>query len=104
MYIFIAAPYERPDPCFNVRKAVLIAEELIKKGHVPFIPHLCHLWHLVSPHERKYYLDYDFKWLKNCDALFRVPGESQGADQEVIEAREWGMTVYERMEDVPNWK
>lgn len=39
--------------------------------------------------------------LAHCDAVLRIPGASRGADQDVARARELGLTVYERLEDVP---
>src|ERR1700709_747117 len=39
--------------------------------------------------------------LQHCDAVLRLPGASTGADQDVRIARERGLPVYERLEDVP---
>jgi hypothetical protein len=39
--------------------------------------------------------------LQHCDAVLRLPGASKGADQDVAIARERGLPVYERLEDVP---
>jgi hypothetical protein len=39
--------------------------------------------------------------LRHCDAVLRLPGESKGADQDVKLARERGLEVYYRLEDVP---
>lgn len=39
--------------------------------------------------------------LRQCDAVLRLPGESTGADQDVAIARERGLPVYYRIEDVP---
>jgi hypothetical protein len=39
--------------------------------------------------------------LEHCDAVLRLPGESVGADQDVALARERGLPVYERVEDIP---
>jgi hypothetical protein len=83
MKIFISGPYTNPDPVINTRNAVLAAEKIIKKGHLPFIPHLNHLWHLVSPHDIDYWYAYDLNWLDVCDAVLRLPGDSPGADSEV---------------------
>ena len=42
--------------------------------------------------------------LQHCDAVLRLPGESTGADQDVAIARERGLPVYHRVEDVPGWR
>lgn len=39
--------------------------------------------------------------LEHCDAVLRLPGESAGADQDVAIARQRGLPVYYRLEDVP---
>ena len=39
--------------------------------------------------------------LAHCDAVLRLPGASTGADQDVAIARERGLPVYHRLEDVP---
>ena len=39
--------------------------------------------------------------LAHCDAVLRLPGASTGADQDVAIARERGLPVYTRLEDVP---
>ena len=36
-----------------------------------------------------------------CDAVLRLPGDSNGADNDVRMAREWGLPIYYRLEDVP---
>ncbi len=93
MRIFISGPYTSPDPCINTRNAVLAGEELIKKGHIPFIPHLNHLWHLISPHVIDFWYEFDLRWLEVCDAIVRLPGESYGADKEVEFAISNGIRV-----------
>ena len=39
--------------------------------------------------------------LAHCDAVLRLPGESTGADQDVAIARQRGIPVYFRIEDIP---
>ena len=39
--------------------------------------------------------------LAHCDAVLRLPGDSTGADQDVAIARERGIPVYFRVEDIP---
>ena len=39
--------------------------------------------------------------LARCDGVLRLPGESAGADQDVAIARERGLPVWFRIEDVP---
>jgi hypothetical protein len=39
--------------------------------------------------------------LQHCTAVLRLPGESRGADQDVAIAKERGLPIYHRLEDVP---
>lgn len=39
--------------------------------------------------------------LERCDAVLRIPGASTGADLDVARAREQGLAVYTRLEDIP---
>lgn len=93
-YIYVAGPYTKPDPCVNTHKAIQVGNELIELGFVPFVPHLTHLWHTITPRSYHYWLDYDREWLKKCDALLRLPGESAGAVTEVALARELCLPVF----------
>jgi len=92
--VYIASPYTKGDVARNVRDAIWAGEYLGRKGHIPFVPHLTHFWHIIYPHDWEEWLKYDFEWLKVCDALIRVGGESNGADWEVDKAHELGIPVY----------
>jgi hypothetical protein len=39
--------------------------------------------------------------LEKCDAVLRLEGISKGADEDVRKAKEKGLKVYYRLEDVP---
>ena len=81
--VFISGPYTQGDQMENMRAALDAAEKCMKVGLVPFVPHLSGFWHFVYPHSYEEWLDYDLEWLEVCDILWRLPGESKGADQEV---------------------
>lgn len=99
MRIYIAAPYTKGDVIFNIRAVIDAAEAVAAKGHTPYIPHLAAMWHLVHPHPVEFWYDYDLAWLRMCDAVLRLPGESIGADAEVEEARRRHMPIL-RFEDL----
>ena len=96
--IYVAGPYSKPDPVINTRNAVLVAKRLVAAGLLPFVPHLSHVWHLVSPQPYRYWLEYDLHWLRVCDGVLRLPGDSPGADEECAEARRLGLPVYDDLE------
>lgn len=101
MIIYISSPYTIGDVCENVRAACMAGDEILGKGHTPFIPHLTHLWHIISPKPYNIWLELDMNLMSMCDAVLRLPGESRGADLEIKQAREWCMPVYFKLEDIP---
>ncbi len=95
--VYIAGPYSS-DPERNVRRALLLAERLIKLGFTPYVPHLSHWWHKIHPHSYDFWMDYDREWLDRCDYLVRFSGESPGADNEVAHARAVGIPIFSEHE------
>jgi len=93
--VYIAGPYSKGDVAQNVRRAIEVADILVTHGYTPYIPHLTHFWHMVCPRPYDFWLDYDNEWLKLCDAIYRIPGESSGADKEVKLATQLGIPVFE---------
>lgn len=102
--IYVAGPYTKGDVAQNVRNAIETGNNLRSLGFTPFIPHLTHFWHLLIPHGIDYWYAYDLEWLEQCDALFRLPGESTGADREVERAREMGLPVFTNFEELIKYK
>jgi hypothetical protein len=91
--IYIAGPYSS-DPENNTNAAIDVAEKLAAMGHTPYIPHLTHYWHARHPHDYEFWMLQDLAWLKQCNAVLRLPGESAGADREVQWAIEFHTPVY----------
>jgi len=100
MIVFISAPYTNGDTGQNIKRVIDCADKLCELGHIPFVPHLAFLWHLISPKPAGFWYEYDLVWLDFCDALLRLPGESVGADREVKIARERFIPVYYSVEDI----
>lgn len=101
---YVAAPYSIDDPVENTHDAVLIGDEIQASGLVTaYIPHLNLLWHLIKPHDVEYWYLYDIAILARSDVLLRMPGESGGADDEVIFAEKKGIPVVYSIEDLVVW-
>ncbi len=92
-WIYVAGPYSDGDTVAHVQAAVSAADTLLKMELFPYIPHLSHLWHLISPKPYEEWLEIDLHALTKCDALLRLPGKSSGARAEVIFAHERGIHV-----------
>jgi len=101
MKIYIAGPYSKGDVVQNVRNAIQAGETIAYLGHTPFIPHLTHFWQMIFPHEYEFWLKQDNVWLRECDALLRLDGESSGSDKEVALARELGLKIYRSLFQIP---
>ena len=59
---------------------------------------------MLLPHEIDYWYKYDLEWLEQCDAVFRLPGESSGADNEVARAQELGLPIFYSFADLRMWR
>jgi len=101
LIIYVSAPYTLGDVVSNVRFACEIGDRLLGKGHIPYIPHLSHFWHYLSPKPYEEWLRIDKAFIPRCDALLRMNGESKGADLEVEMAKELGIPVFYSLEEIP---
>jgi len=69
----------------------------MQEGFIPFCPHLLYFQNAVYWRSYEFWLDYDFEWLKVCDCVLRIPGDSFGSDKEVALAIELNIPVYYSM-------
>ena len=105
MRVYIASAYTKGDVALNVRQVILVADKLIELGHVPYIPHLTHFWHLVSPKEVNFWYEYDNSFLDHwAEAVLRLDNSSCGADNEVMRAKRLGIPVYYDIEKLKEIK
>jgi hypothetical protein len=115
MLVLIAGPYRSgtgDDPALmqaNLSRLEAAAWPLFRKGHVPMIGEWVALpvWagagggRVGDALYDRIFHPVAQGLLARCDAVLRLPGASAGADQDVRIARERGLPVYERIEDVP---
>ncbi len=116
MLILIAGPYRsgtNDDPKLmrrNLKNLESVALPLFRKGHVPVIGEwialpLIELAGSSRPgdaawEEVQYPVAH--RLLEKCDAVLRLEGASKGADEDVRVAKERGLKVYFRLEEVPD--
>ncbi len=110
MKIYVAGPYSSATPegrLNHTNRAIYVGITLIRTGHVPFIPHLSHFTNeeairrFGNEISWKTWIAQDLEWVRVCDALYRLPGESKGADLEEKEARRIGIPVYYDLDQIP---
>lgn len=92
--VYIASPYTIGSKERNVMKQISVFHILAAHGHVPFAPLLGHYVDLVYPFSYDFWLKWGLEWMKTCDCVLRLAGESPGADKEVAEAEKLGIPVY----------
>jgi len=92
-------------------QSIEVTAALWDKGHIAYSPYSMLFVNIrMSPgipmppgspdYER--FMEYDFTVIEEfCDAVFRLPGESAGADREVALARELEIPVYYSLDEVP---
>ncbi len=104
MFVYICGPLETGDNRIakNINIAIGYADKVLEAGHVPFIPHLTYFWDIMSPKDRKVWLDYDNQILLRCDVVLRIPGKSIGAAGEVILAINKGISVVYSIKELTN--
>lgn len=99
--VYVAGPYSS-DPVANTRRALDVGASLLDDNHcVPFVPHQSLIFDLVHPRPVADWYRIDLVILERCDAVYRLLGESTGADREVAHARRLGIPVF--VETNPAW-
>lgn len=102
--VYIASPYTKGDVAINVRKSIDAFNQLLDLGLAPFSPiAMSHFIHMIYPVDYEKWLDFDFIWVKTCDCLLRLPGESSGADREIQVAIENNIPVFYSIEDLKSY-
>ena len=85
---------------YNVRDAIRAAHAAASLGAAVHVPHLSYHWHVMFPRPYEDWMADDFEVIARCDALYRMDGESPGADREVAFATEHAIPVLRDMESV----
>jgi hypothetical protein len=115
MMILIAGPYRsdtNDDPKLmaqNLKRLEQVSYPLFKAGHVPMIGEWVALpiWQTAGGQRVGDDLFDEILYptagrlLQHCDAVLRLEGASKGADNDVRIAKERGIPVYYRLQDVP---
>jgi hypothetical protein len=100
--VYIAGPISKGDTFENVMAGIRWGRRMLEDGFAPYVPHLDAYMTLNpgtpptdEPSEWNALLEWDLEWVSCSDALFRISGESTGADLEAEVALSLGIPVYE---------
>lgn len=99
MRIYLAGPISS-NPEAHLEKALEVATVVIDKGHNPYIPNLMFYLEAKKPREYETWMTLDEEWLVTCDAAYRIPGESPGADREMKLANDLGLLIIGHLDDL----
>lgn len=103
--VYVAGPITKGVYTANVRNGIDAARSLQKTGFVVLVPMLDFLMGLVHPDiSYEEFLDFDFQWILRCDAIFRLPGISPGADREEEFAKANNIPVFTSYVELNIWK
>lgn len=101
---YISGPYSAGPLVENVRAACLIASELADTGLIaPIVPHANHLWDMLTPRPYEWWINLDMAIIPVCHAVFRLPGESPGADRETALALHLDIPVFHDKGSLLEW-
>ncbi len=101
--VYIASPYTQGDVAVNVKTQLDYHDKLMSHGFTPFAPLLTHFVHMAHPRKYKDWLKHDLEWLKVCDVMLRLPGESHGADIEEEYCKNNNIPVFTNLFDLLDW-
>ena len=116
MLILIAGPYRsgtNDDPQLmqqNLDRLQAAALPIFRLGHIPMIGEwvalpLLKLAGSTKPGDEAYeeiLYPVAHRLLLKCDAVLRLEGASKGADEDVRIAKEKGLKIYYKIEDIPH--
>ena len=115
LIILIAGPYRsgtRDQPALiqrNLDRLESFSLAIYRAGHIPMIGEWVALPIMRQAGSKalgdaiaeQYLYPVASRLLERCDAVFRIDGASKGADEDVRLARQRGLAVFTRIEDVP---
>jgi hypothetical protein len=93
--VYISGPITKGSRNDNFYQAAKAEEFLMRAGYAPLNPMrsmlMPHAWQDDLPHNL--WLSCDLPWVEVADIVYRLPGESAGADEECDHAKSRGIPV-----------
>lgn len=98
--VYIASPYTLGDAGENVHAQLQAAHTVMDLGHCPVAPLLSHFLHIHRPRPYEDWIECCLAQAAKCDLVWRLPGESPGAEREVALAHERRIPVALNLSDL----
>lgn len=102
--IYISGPVSKGNWNDNLWAFNNVFERLVDLGFAPINPgwSMAYAGHHLIPHD--VWLEIDLPQVARADAVFRITGESDGADRECELARELGIPIFVSTGDLLIWQ
>lgn len=105
--VYISGPMTGDGTPEEMRRNVLAAWEIFKllidRGFSPLCPHFSGLVPDHGDLTREEWVANDLHWVGKADAMLRLHGDSDGADDEVLHASHCGIPVFSTVEQLEAW-
>lgn len=103
--VYVAGPLTVGDWGVNIHAAHMVGNVLrdAALGINPVIPHRKWQDHVIRPRNYEHWMTECMDDLESCDVLYRIPGDSPGADREVKRALELGKGVFYTLTALLAW-
>ena len=102
--VYISGPITLGDPEHNFAQSCVVQHLLINAGFAPLNPMLTMKLPMNENFSHAVWMEVDIPWVAKADTVFRLPGESVGADEEVKYAEDHGSPVFYNLADIVQWK
>jgi hypothetical protein len=90
--VYVAGPFSG-NVTANVMAAIAQGDAIDALGFDAEVPHLFMQWDMLHHHDYEHWMKKCLSKLDTCQILFRMPGDSPGADREVAHAHVTGIPV-----------
>ena len=105
--VYISGPYTGgKGPVNNTARAMQLADQFFHDGIVwPHTPHLSLYQQMLSNLDYETWLEYDLDYIisSRVDGVYRMKGDSPGADREVLEAMNAEIPVFHDIKGLYDW-
>lgn len=102
--IYLSGAISKGDQFRNVQKAIDAFNQCLDIGIAAHCPHFTAFAHMTRPRSHNEWMKLDLEAvLPRCSAVWRLPGESIGADLECREAERLGIPVFQSFTELLHW-
>lgn len=102
--IYVSGPITKGNQFRNVQKGIDAFNQCLDVGIAAVCPHFTAFAHMTRERTHSEWMKVDLEAiLPRCNAVWRLPGESIGADLECREAERLGIPVFQSFTDLLHW-